>query len=364
MKRTLGLAAVVGALAAAGSSSAALVQPGSILNPAASLPYVLQGDASCTANFMFSGSDGDRYVGTAGHCYFGGGSGDEVFKRGKGRAVYGAGGQRIGEFAHAVVGADDPHGDYALIRLDPPVLASPRLCFTGGPTALDDGKPRGAPFAVHLVGAGLVVNTVSPARLGLVTALTDPAYGDLSAAGADGDSGAPVMDMQGVALGNMIGIGPDANGAMAGIIQFPRLSARIPHAERRLGIRLTLLTAPLGGNDSQCPADQGTAGSPPPQASPAPKSESAAPSRRARLRCNTRKSSSSGRRRFVVCRVQAAGSGSHVVLRRGEPPKTVATAKVRRGTARLAVPRSIRGRLRALLLSRSGRVLARAIVRV
>src|SRR5437016_13628202 len=91
----------------------------------------------CTLNFLFLGSDAARYIGTAGHCIlgtspFGGDVGEMAWAPGTGPGALDAGGNRIGEFAYAIL--QDPK-DFSLIRLDAQVQASAGMCHFGGPTA-------------------------------------------------------------------------------------------------------------------------------------------------------------------------------------------------------------------------------------
>src|SRR5467141_1721949 len=92
----------------------------------------------CTLNFLFVGSDGGRYIGTAGHCIlgtspFGGNAGEIVWATGMAPVARDGSGNRIGEFIYAIL--QDPK-DFALILLDPQVQASASMCHFGGPTAV------------------------------------------------------------------------------------------------------------------------------------------------------------------------------------------------------------------------------------
>jgi hypothetical protein len=90
----------------------------------------------CTLNFLFVTPEGERYIGTAGHCILGQGSGlagegpgEKTWPKGQGPVAKDPDGKRFGEFAYAVL--QDPK-DFGLIRLDP----NPRV------TPQDDrGKP-------------------------------------------------------------------------------------------------------------------------------------------------------------------------------------------------------------------------------
>ena len=107
----------VPAAAPLGTGTCPGVRPGAI---------VLTDVGQCTLNFLFQGSDGSRYIGTAGHCILGtspigGDVGEMAWAPGTGPVARDAAGNPIGEFAYAIL--QDPK-DFSLIRLDPLVEAS------------------------------------------------------------------------------------------------------------------------------------------------------------------------------------------------------------------------------------------------
>src|SRR3989475_10233910 len=125
----------VPAAAPFGTGTCPGVRPGAI---------VLSDVGQCTLNFLFVGSDGSRYIGTAGHCILGtspigGDVGEMAWAPGTGPEARDGNGARIGEFAYAIL--QDPK-DFSLIRLDPQVQASAGLCPFGGPPAAHDRQPR------------------------------------------------------------------------------------------------------------------------------------------------------------------------------------------------------------------------------
>jgi hypothetical protein len=130
---------------------------------------IVQSDAGqCTFNFRFNGTDGERYIGTAGHCILGdspigGDVGEESWAPGTGPVARGAEGNPIGEFAYAIL--QDPK-DFALIRLDDGVQAENGICRFGGPngTNTDQGS---SPVVLNHFGNGLGVGSVLPARSAL-----------------------------------------------------------------------------------------------------------------------------------------------------------------------------------------------------
>ena len=208
---------------------------------------VQAGSGSCTLNFLFKGSDGGRYMGTAGHCVLSdlpisGDVGTRVFAAGEGPAALDADGDRIGTFAYAV--QQQPR-DFGLIRLDDNVDATPVVAQFGGPTGVNDeittevttlslfGNPLG-------IGGPLAIGRPLLALDGL----SDPNTVAATGLALPGDSGGPVLDEQGRAVGVLtaIGLGAEADGL--GLLVITRLSPQLEQAERALGIDLTLQTAP------------------------------------------------------------------------------------------------------------------------
>src|SRR3989475_5386436 len=131
----------------------------------------------CTLNFLFLGSDGASYIGTAGHCIlgtspFGGDVGEMSWVPGTGPEARDDGGNRIGEFAYAIL--QDPK-DFSLIRLDPLVEASAAMCHFGGPTAGNDHNPRlTEPRVLNWFGNGVGAGAVVPARSAVAAGVPRP----------------------------------------------------------------------------------------------------------------------------------------------------------------------------------------------
>ena len=110
----------VAAAAPVGVTACPGVRPGGIVNSDV---------GQCTFKFVFAGSDGRTYIGTAGHCIlgaspFGGDVGEMSWAPGTGPVASDAGGSRIGEFAYAIL--LDPK-DFSLIRVDPGIPVSPQV---------------------------------------------------------------------------------------------------------------------------------------------------------------------------------------------------------------------------------------------
>src|SRR5256884_1389356 len=125
----------VPAAAPFGTGTCPGVRPGAI---------VLSDVGQCTLNFLFVGSDGSRYIGTAGHCIvgtspFGGDVGEMAWAPGTGPEARDGGGNRIGEIAYAIL--QDPKG-FSLIRLDAQVQASAGTCHFSRRAPGNHHQPR------------------------------------------------------------------------------------------------------------------------------------------------------------------------------------------------------------------------------
>lgn len=203
----------------------------------------------CTFNFLFAGSDGRRYMGTAGHCVLGTGTipvPERIWASGEGPAALDADKVRIGEFAYAI--KDSPK-DFALIRLDEGVEASPEMCFFGGPTGYDSDVNPDLDL-LQYYGNGIGIGTAVPARSAMVVG--KPSSDHVFALGLvlPGDSGSGVNSSDGRAIGVVVTTGfhggrIEPNGVDFGTVGITRLEPQVERAEERLGIRLALRTAPL-----------------------------------------------------------------------------------------------------------------------
>jgi hypothetical protein len=210
----------------------------------------------CTFNFLFRAPDGTRYIGTAGHCV---GSGaawpqEKVWARGSGPEAQGADGQRIGEFAYSVMHSPK---DFALIRLDPGVAASPEMCYFGGPRGLYTANTTD-PVVLHYYGNAVAIGTVLPARSGVALGTPNPDHVYAAGLALPGDSGSGVMTADGLALGVLVTTGLHGYGFKPGPFDTPspkkeesddfgtmgitRLGPQLARASEQLGVPLELVT--------------------------------------------------------------------------------------------------------------------------
>ena len=232
----------VPAAAPAGTGECPGVRPGAVVNSEA---------GQCTFNFLFTASNGARYIGTAGHCILGespigGDVGEESWAPGTGPVATDADGNRIGEWAYAIL--EDPK-DFSLIRLDAGVSASPQMCHFGGPTGVNDDRGSGATVLNHF-GNGIGVGTVLPARSALAIGMPDPDHVYAQGAVVPGDSGSGIISSDGRAVGVIVTTGLHSSsigtgGVDAGTMGITRLTPQVNRAEQVLGTQLNLQTAPL-----------------------------------------------------------------------------------------------------------------------
>ncbi len=214
------------------------VRPGAVVNTP---------KGSCTLNFVFSGSDGRRYIGTAGHCILGTqlttgeNAGERAWAPGQGPGVSDSTGRRIGEFAYAVL--QDPR-DFALIRIDNHIASDPQLCNFGGPTGLNSDVNGNWTYLQHY-GNGLAYSAVAPARTEIAFGMPDPNYVLATGLAMVGDSGAGVITTDGRAVGVMVSTGLHSRGGATGTIGITRVGPQVARASQVLGRSLTLQHAPL-----------------------------------------------------------------------------------------------------------------------
>lgn len=206
----------------------------------------VEGVGSCTAGFVFHGSDRRSYVATAGHCAWSDAEPRESVWRGDGPRVFDSQGNEVGRFAFATYRRVGEHWiDFGLVQLGEQVHFRPEVMLLDGPRGVEDNIETPRPRVIRFVGQGLVVGIVAPARPALAVGFTDPDW-VLAFGGASlGDSGAPVLTEDGLALGliTLIGIGADPWSTQAGTMAITRLPRPLVAAQERLGIELSLISA-------------------------------------------------------------------------------------------------------------------------
>jgi hypothetical protein len=190
---------------------------------------------------MFRGSDGHRYVSTAGHCVLPSDGPAIHTWAADGPPAFDGRGRLIGHFAYA---KDDDPDDFALIRLNEGVRSSPRMCHFGGPVAIAR-EHRDMPALLHYYGNGLSVRggnevdlTTVPARSAVVRHTLARRFAAAHGVAYFGDSGGPVITEDGRAFGLTVSLLPTGFG-------ITRLPHQLDLAERALGIELSLITAPV-----------------------------------------------------------------------------------------------------------------------
>ncbi len=226
----------------------------------------------CTLNFLFRAPDGTRYIGTAGHCVdpgqevtfkdsddTGNGRIEKVWARGGGPVAEDPSGQRFGEFAYMVV--HDPK-DFALIRLDPGVEASPEMCHFGSPHGVSTTDTDTA-VVLRYYGNAVGLEEVVPARSAVALGTPDPDHIYAAGLAVPGDSGAGVMTADGLAIGVLVTTGfhgialeggpyqvptlrdyprADEKGVDVGTMGITRLGPQLARASEQLGVPLELVT--------------------------------------------------------------------------------------------------------------------------
>lgn len=203
---------------------------------------VVTGNSSCTLNFLFKGSDGNRYIGTAGHCTLEA-DGETVWPEARGPSAADSEGTRFGTFAYAVLKGPK---DFALIRLDRGVEAEAGMCYFGGPTGINNDRSPD-PVTLHHYGNGLLIGSVPavnqpvlPARSMVAHDTMDPDEVFAVGTAIFGDSGSAVISEDGRAMGVLVAIAPLEAGDV-----ITRLRPQVKRAEKQLGIRLRLQLAEL-----------------------------------------------------------------------------------------------------------------------
>jgi hypothetical protein len=208
----LAVAAVVALAPSAGAAPPRIQpRPGDAISVA--------GGGSCTLGFILKASDGAAYASTVGHCVLDttlGVDQRDTWPASAGPAVSviqnadGSGGP-TGPLGHVVYAeftraGDSDFYDFAVIRLGSRVDANPAVRQLGGPRGLDQDLTD-APTALYFYGQAEILSSLQSSRQLVANTLhnTDHVYANGPA--GPGDSGAPVLDSDGRAVGLILGAG-------------------------------------------------------------------------------------------------------------------------------------------------------------
>lgn len=200
---------------------------------------------ACVANFVFQTTAGafdpsqQLYIGTAGHCV----DADETVYA---LVVPPSGGAAV-EVEVGTVIVDNDVLDFALVEIDPALngWVSPSTAHWGGPTGTYAFTSADVP--VRWVGVG------GTPRAGLLTSYFGTDI-DVTTVDLTGDSGAPVLTADGLAVGSLTGVRsippPVAGFAVGTDADGPRIDYMIAAAGKPLATCPTATPWPLPG----CPA--------------------------------------------------------------------------------------------------------------
>jgi hypothetical protein len=162
----------------------------------------------CTMNFIFT--DGNsQFIGTAGHCLEGGG--DVVAQVGIRVDPTDTVLVTLAKIGRTVKQVDDGIGrDFGLVQIDPEWAVNPAMAGVLGPTGVFCGNPLGQPVMhyghgyVFFVEQGLVKEGEVIPDLSAVIDFTSEQYGyNWVGYGLPGDSGSGVMNVAGLAVGDL-----------------------------------------------------------------------------------------------------------------------------------------------------------------
>ena len=221
---------------------------------------VVIGSGGCTMNFLFEGwrivEDkkvfAGHYIGTAGHCVFpeDADNVEQTWSASSGPVARDAAGNRIGSVVYAIL--KDPK-DFALIRLDKGVEASPQMCHWGGPLSLNRDIVK-QPVTLRQSGQGDIYGSTVPGRTHYAGSMVSSDHVYATGPALYGDSGSPVISQDGRAVGVLVSGGAHTSvrtdAIDSGIVAITRLGPQADRAQSKLGlIELNLRTAPLANDD-------------------------------------------------------------------------------------------------------------------
>ena len=208
----------------------------------------------CTMNFVFESRDAQgnvrRFIGTAGHCLRQGIDATWTGTDGPAAYAFDATGDTF-LFGHFVYAMENYWMDFALIEVLPDQVVNPKLCYWGGPTGTftsTAAMPAGELLELRHFGHS-VLATVAEARTGYANDVRNTDAIWMAAAVWQGDSGGPVVTADGEALGVAVAIGGmyDTNTTRGdvGFVKVQRINNELVRAEAKLGLDLTMVTAPV-----------------------------------------------------------------------------------------------------------------------
>jgi hypothetical protein len=117
------------------------------------------------------------------------------------------------------------------------------MCEFGGPTGINT-EQSSDPEILRYSGQGAGVREVASGRQGLARQMSDPYVVWAVGVAVNGDSGSPVIDEEGKAVGVAVAIGAQTNPPEANV-RIIRLGPQITRAAELLQMELDLQTAPL-----------------------------------------------------------------------------------------------------------------------
>jgi hypothetical protein len=219
-----------------GTSPCPGVRPGALMEDATSNVY--------TMGFFFTAKDKSVYFATVGDLILSA-PGTKVWRPGKGPIVRDESGRRVGRFVYAYRRDTPDAASFGLVRIEPKIKWTGRVCHFGGPTGTFSTRARD-PIALQLYGQGFPFFFGIPARTATAAHSSDPEW--LHAQGPVapfdlGDAGAPVLT-GGRAAGIVTGAVGGAVGVPAsGGFQIARLGPWVSRAQKALKLSLRLQTS-------------------------------------------------------------------------------------------------------------------------